>query len=118
MSTQDKDISIYFKHIKDSCNRIGRFIKNVTYEELLRDELIQNAVIRQLEVIGEATRQIPQEIRARYKQINWKDIVGMRDKLVHDYIGVDLEVVWKASTVDVPILKRLILNILRQDFNK
>ncbi|EKE05807.1 MAG: hypothetical protein ACD_19C00176G0029 [uncultured bacterium] len=116
MSTQDKDISIYFKHIKDSCNRIGRFIRGVSYSKLLGDELIQNAVIRQLEVIGEATRQIPQEVRAKYKQVNWDDIVGMRDKLVHDYIGVDLEVVWKASTTDVPILRKLILKILKEDF--
>lgn len=117
MSTQDKDISIYFKHIKDSCNRIGRFIKDVSYPKLLRDELIQNAVIRQLEVIGEATRQIPHEVRTKYKQVNWNDIVGMRDKLVHDYIGVDLDVVWKSSTIDVPILRKLILKILKEDFN-
>lgn len=116
MSTQAKEISIYLKHIKDSCNRAIKFTKKANFNKFQKDEMLHSAVIRQLEIIGEATRHIPILFRHKHKEVSWNKMVGMRDKLIHDYIGVDFEVAWKSATIDVPKLRLIVLKILREEF--
>lgn len=77
-----------------------------------KDTAIQDALIKQIEIIGEATRKISEGFKKDYPGVPWKKMVGMRDKLVHDYMGVDLEAVWKTAVEDIPELKKLIEEVL------
>ena len=85
----------YLKHIRDECS----YILSVTGEGLsktdfLNDETIKRAVVRSLEIIGEATKKIPADFKVKYDSVHWKNMAGMRDRLIHDYIGVDYSIVW------------------------
>ena len=87
-------------------------MEGVTEAAFLGNNLIQDGVIRQLEIVGEAVRHISAEIRNQYPAVAWKEIAGMRDKLIHDYFGVDLEIVWQTAKGDLPPLKQQIQTIL------
>jgi uncharacterized protein with HEPN domain len=96
----DKDI-VYVKHIKEAIGKIFDYVANVNYEKFEKDSILQDAVIRQLQIIGEAARRISPESTQKFNSVPWKEVVGMRHKLVHDYFGVDLEQVWQAVTIDL-----------------
>jgi uncharacterized protein with HEPN domain len=80
-------------------------------KEFKTNEMVQDAIIRNIEIIGEASKKISKDTKQTYYEIPWKEISGMRDKLIHDYLGVDVEVVWKTIKEDIPTLDRLIHNI-------
>lgn len=108
-----KDDSLYLKHILDSIQWIEIYTKDTTHDVFLENHLVQDAVIRQIEIIGEATKKLSDNIKSEYSFIPWKDIAGMRDKLIHGYFGVDIEAVWKTVGKDIPILKQQIDDIIR-----
>ena len=85
-----KDDSVYLDHILESITRIDHYTKGLEEDQFDSDELVQDGVIRQLQIIGEAAKRLSDETRTKYPGVEWKDIAGMRDKLVHDYFGVDL----------------------------
>lgn len=89
-----------------------RFTKDLNYEDFIRDEKTHYAVVRCIEIIGEAAKHIPEEMRKKYPQIPWKDMAGMRDKVTHFYFGVNLEKVWLALKKDILELKPLIKEVL------
>ena len=106
-----KDDSIYIDHILNSINRILVYISGMDQEAFEANLVTQDAVVRQLEVIGEATKRVSKKLRSKHPDIPWSDMVGMRDVLIHDYIDVDLGVVWKTASEDIPNLKDLILKL-------
>ena len=97
---------VYIQHILDAIQRIDEYLQGVSEEMFYEMYLVQDGVIRQLEIIGEATKQISQETRDANEQIPWKDMAGMRDKLIHAYFGVDMELIWLTATSDIPFLRR------------
>ena len=110
-----KDFKIYFLDILDSIQKIESFISGMSYEDFEDDDKTLYAVIRAFEIIGEASKKISQEIQSTYPQIPWRSMAGMRDVLIHDYFGIDKEVVWKTITTDIPPLKLQIEEAL-EDF--
>ena len=106
-----KDDSIYIDHILNSINRIFDYISGKDREAFEADLVTQDAVVRQLEIIGEATKRISKEFRSKHPDIPWSDMAGMRDVLIHDYIDVDLGVVWKTASENIPDLKALIIKL-------
>jgi len=90
----------------DAVNDIESFVGNMTYEEFIKDRKTLNAVVRSIEIIGEASKNIPETMKAKYKELPWKQITGMRDKLIHAYFGIDAETLWKAVKENIPPLKQ------------
>ena len=95
----------YLHHIVDAIARIEEYLQGVAEDDFHQQYLIQDGVIRQIEIIGEATKQISKDLQDRYPQIPWQDIAGMRDKLIHHYFGVNMEEVWLTAREDIPVLK-------------
>ncbi|MBW1741320.1 MAG: DUF86 domain-containing protein [Deltaproteobacteria bacterium] len=104
-----KDDSVYLRHILDAISRIEE------YEGFLDNHLIQDGVIRQIEIIGEATKRLSQEIKEKHPEIPWKDMARMRDKLTHGYFGVDLDAVRDTVERDIPALKNKLRNLVEKE---
>ncbi|GIU72544.1 MAG: DUF86 domain-containing protein [Candidatus Nitrosocaldaceae archaeon] len=105
-----RDSSLYIKDIIKAIDSIEEFIDNISFEEFKNDDLRASAVIRKLEIIGEATKKVPNDIKQRYNNIPWKEMAGMRDKLIHFYFGIKYELIWNAISIlrDLkPILKKI-----------
>jgi len=105
----------YLADILDAMQKAQHFIAGVEFRQFAANDEKVFAVIRAIEIIGEATRQIPRTVRARHAEVPWKEMAGMRDKLIHDYSGVDLTVVWETVTTDIPQLMPLIVRILNDE---
>ena len=96
---------VYLGHVMDAIDKIEEYIEGVDETKFKSTSLIQDGVIRQIEMTGEALRNVSREFRQKYSYLPWDDAIGMRDKLIHDYMGVDLEKVWETATLDIPRLK-------------
>jgi uncharacterized protein with HEPN domain len=107
-----KGDSVYLSHILDSIERIEEYTEGMEKENFSSNNLVQDGTIRQIEIIGEATKNLSKDLRKRYLQVPWNDIAGMRDRLIHHYFGINLEDVWHTVKVDIPALKNEILVIL------
>lgn len=107
-----KDDKFYLLHIRDAINAIEKFTKDATKNRFLEDEMMQSAVIRQIQIIGEATKNLSRDLRSKYKTVHWKEIAGMRDILIHAYFETDLTAVWKTVEKDIPELRFELLKIL------
>jgi uncharacterized protein with HEPN domain len=107
-----KDFQVYLVDIETYCGKIQGFVDGLTYEDFLKDESKLLSVIRCLEVIGEVSKHIPAEIKVQYPEIAWKIMAGMRDYLIHDYMGVNNQLVWKTAIHDIPKLTKDIQRIL------
>jgi uncharacterized protein with HEPN domain len=103
----------YLKHILFECDFIVSVIKpDLTRDEFFRDETLKRAVVRSLEIIGEATKKIPADIKVKWDKISWKNMAGMRDRLIHDYIGVNYSIVWDVIKNIIPKIREQIMEIL------
>lgn len=107
-----RDDRLYLKHILDSITQIGEYIAGLDYNTFLQAKLVQDGVIRQLEIIGEATKNVSDSLKKNNPAVPWKDIAGMRDKLIHNYFGVDIQAVWETAQDDLPLVRQELLNIL------
>jgi len=106
-----KDPRVYLAHILECADRIERYLGQ-DREAFLRDTMVQDAVIRNFEVIGEAAKRIPEQFRVVHAEIPWRLMAGFRDVLIHDYEGIDLERVWRIAQEDLPAVKTAITQIL------
>jgi uncharacterized protein with HEPN domain len=106
-----RDYKLFIQDIILSCQKISRFIENVNFNDFSKDDKTIDAVIRNLEIIGEAVRKIPDLIKEKNANIDWQAIIGMRNIVIHDYFGVDIEEVWKTIREDIPALEKAIKSI-------
>ncbi|MBU0907294.1 MAG: DUF86 domain-containing protein [Nanoarchaeota archaeon] len=113
-----RDILLFIEDISEAIKKIETFSMGVDETLFLKDELRQSAIIRQLEVIGEAVKNIPEEFRAKYPLIEWKKIAGFRDVLIHAYFGADPSRIWRVIEKDLPKLKENIQGILKKEKKK
>lgn len=108
-----KDPIEFLKHIRDECTFILLATKNnLTKSEFLDDETLKRAVVRSLEIIGEATKNIPADFKIKWNTISWKEMAGMRDRLIHDYMGVNYSIVWDVMINKIPKLEKQITEII------
>ena len=110
----ERDDSVYLHHVINASERIPEYLEGVNRVRFETYHLLQDGVIRQLEIIGEAIKRVSKDMRVIYPEVPWQDIAGMRDKLIHDYFGVDIETVWLTAHDDIPILKQQVEGILRE----
>jgi len=103
----------YLRHILDAISDTKRFMEGLTKEEFFKTKEKQYAVLRALEIIGEATKNLSKELKAQNSEIQWKDIAGMRDKLIHEYFGVNLDLVWKTVSKNLPELEKQVSQMLK-----
>ena len=106
-----KDDSIFIMHILESITAIEDFSKNLTREKLGSDRLRQSAIVREIEIIGEASKNISADFKNKHNEIPWKGIIGTRDKVIHHYFGINLDVIWEIIKENLPDLKNKLSKI-------
>lgn len=112
--TPEREYTDYLHDILDAIEKAEQFTVGMDFEQFEDDDKTAFAVIRALEVIGEATKAVPQHVRDHYPAVPWQQMAGMRDILIHKYFGVDLRVVWETVQQDLPALKPLIVQIVEE----
>ena len=109
-----KEDLIFLEHILEAIEKINKYLEKLDYKKFMENDVIQDAISRRLEIIGEATKLLSKDLRNKFSEIPWKDIAGMRDKLIHGYFIVDLDEVWSTSMRDIPKLRKNIKKIISQ----
>ena len=97
---------LYIADILDSIRSIEAYVKGLSFKKFCSNKMVVDAVIRNFEIIGEASKNISVQIKSAHKEIPWKEMAGMRDKMTHEYFGVDLKIVWKTVKYSLPGLKK------------
>ena len=106
----------YLKHIRDeSLYILSVTSKGITKEEFLNDETLKRAVVRSLEIIGEATKKIPADFKIKWNNVKWKEMAGMRDRLIHDYMGVNYSIVWDVIINKIPELCQQVVKVIENE---
>ena len=108
-------MEIYRGRVGSCLKETGNHIANMESEDFENDGKTVDAVVRNLEVIGEASKNIPEEIKLRYQNVYWKGIIGLRNRIIHEYFGVDLKIVWHILTKELPPLRKQMEQILEEE---
>jgi len=109
-----RDHKLFVKDILDCMEKIDEFIAGMDFEKFMEDDKTKSAVVRKLEIIGEATKNIPKQIRQKYRELPWTDMAGMRDKIAHFYFGIDYSIVWEVIKKRLPDIKPVIQKMLKE----
>lgn len=110
-----KDSKEFLKHINDECSYIISVSANLTFENFVIDETLKRATVRSLEIIGEAAKKIPADSKVKWHSIQWKNMAGMRDRLIHDYMGVNYTIVWDVIKNKIPEMAKQISEFLTEE---
>jgi uncharacterized protein with HEPN domain len=110
----NRDFKIYIQDILEAIRRIDEYIRGLTFEEFKKDNKTADAIIRNFAVIGEAVKNIPVDVKKKNREIPWKRMAGMRDKLIHEYFGVDLQILWDTAKIDLLASKSLLEKLLAE----
>jgi len=109
-----RDYKLFIKDIISAMKSIEEFVEGLSLDEVREDDKTSSAVIRKFEIIGEATKHVPEDLKEKYPDIPWKRMAGMRDRLIHAYFGVDYRLVWEAIKIDIPELKPRLQQVLAE----
>lgn len=104
---------LYINDILEAIEKIESYTKDATFEEFSQNKMAIDAVVRNFEIIGEASKNVPANIKTHYTNVPWKEMAGMRDKVIHEYFGVDLDILWKTIQQSLPKLKQSLKDILK-----
>lgn len=110
-----RDPSLYLEDIVEACEKIQRYTRGMTFDQFVEDERTMDAVVRNLEIIGEASRHIPEELTCQYPEVEWGRIVALRNIVAHEYFGVDEEIIWDVVQNKIPRLLEQIQRILQEN---
>ncbi|NPU99814.1 MAG: DUF86 domain-containing protein [Brevinematales bacterium] len=110
-----KDYKIFLRHILTEAEVLERNSVNLGYDSFIKNEILCRAFIRSPEIIGEAVKNIPDDIKGKYPEVEWKKLAGMRDKLIHHYFGIDYEMIWDAINRKIPQLKIQVESIIEEE---
>jgi len=109
----ERDFRLYLVDILDSGSAVLAFVKDLSFEEFCNDRKTSSAVIREFEIIGEAIGKLPDELKQKRPDVEWQDIKDFRNLLIHEYFGVDMEIVWKVIQEDLPVLMNAVKEMLQ-----
>jgi len=115
---KEKRIKVILEDIINFCSKIERYVKNFTKEIFEKKEMVIDAVLRNLELIGEASNRLSEEFRVEHSEIPWKKIIGLRNIVIHGYSDVDLDIIWDIITKNIPETKKTIQQIYKDRFEK
>lgn len=110
-----RDHRIFVRDIVDSIGKIEEFTRGKSYDDFTEDDMLSSAVVRKLEIIGEASKNIPESVKGKHKGVPWKEMARIRDKLIHWYFGIDYEIVWKVVKEELPQIKPMIEGMLKKE---
>jgi uncharacterized protein with HEPN domain len=110
-----RDFKLYLDDIRESAEKVSRYTRGLSFDQFVGDEKTFDAVVRNLEIIGEATKHIPPDVRERYPEVEWRRIAGLRDVVIHEYFGIDDLILWDIIQNHVPRLLDQIRAILAED---
>jgi uncharacterized protein with HEPN domain len=115
MSKQGRDYLLFIEDIVHCIEKIESYTGNLSFEDFSENDMAVDAVIRNFEIIGEAVKRIPEEVKQKYAAVAWKEAAGFRDILIHEYFGVDLEAVWDTIRMNIPAFKEQMLRVLESE---
>jgi len=115
MSKKERDYILFLEDILNAIEKIERYTKNLTFKKLCENDMAIDAIVRNLEIIGEASKNVPEKIKRKYPFVEWKEAIGFRNVLIHDYFGIDLEAVWDTIKNNLPSLKKNIMKALQSE---
>ena len=110
-----RPIDLLLNDICQSIDRIEQYIKNLSFDAFSDDQKSVDAVARNLEIIGEAANRVPEEFKEKYSEVEWYKVVGLRHRIVHEYFGIDLEIIWQILHKDLPELKLRLIQIMKHE---